>query len=41
MNEKGTMDEMDCNAMVQEEVHDQQNDSEELDICLIDISLCY
>ena len=41
VNEKGTTDDMDWAAMGKEEVQNQQNDSDELDICPIDILSCY
>ena len=41
VNENGTTDEMKWAAMGQEEVQDQHNDADEIDICLIDILLCY
>ena len=41
VNEKGAKDDMDWAVMEQEEVHDQKNYADELDICPIDILLCY
>ena len=41
MNDKGTTDEMDWAAMLQEEVQDQPNDADKLGICPIDILSCY
>ena len=41
VNENETTDEMYWSAMVQEEVQDQINDYDKLDICPIDVLLCY
>ena len=41
MNEKGTKNDMDWSVMVQEEAQDQKNDSDVLDIYLVDIIVCY
>ena len=41
MHEKETKNEMDWYAMVQEEAQDQKNDSDVLDIYLLDIIACY
>ena len=41
MNDKGTKNEIDWSAMVQEEEQYQKNDSDVLDIYLLDIIACY
>ena len=41
VNENGTADDIDWDAMGQEEVQDQQNDADKLDICPIYLLSCY